>query len=366
MSGSATIRMIRLYISMAAPTLFLSSFFQSPPINFHSSEEVEFDILRTDEEVAIVIQDLSTGHRFNSGDIYTNKNFKPPILKEAMALNSWDLIKRTAGDNPFEDVNFRANIVQRAFATIRTMEAKIRRTIELQASQVLQTGIITLIDSNGVALYTLDFKPKATHFPTVGTAWDTGTPDIQGDIDSLAQVIRNDGLEDPNQLIFGSKSWIAFVNDTTIQALADNRRINLITVEPMKPEPGKGGTFMGIVTIGNYRYDMWTYGGRFIDPDTLVKTQFIEDNSCIVRASGARMDATFGNIPNIGRELNITGPALLPELPGRISNGAGAMDLFTNSWLTEGGEQLMVAVGARPLMIPTALDTFGNIDTLVT
>lgn len=366
MSGSSTIRFIRLYISMAAPTLFLSSFFQSPPINFHSSEEVEFDIVRTDEEVAIVIQDLSAGHRFNSGDIYTNKNFKPPILKEAMALNSFDLIKRSAGSNPFEDVDFRSNIMQRAFTTIRTMENKIRRTMELQASQVLQTGIITLIDSNGVALYTLDFKPKSTHFTTSGSAWDTGTPDIQGDINSLAEVVRNDGLEDPNQLLFGAKSWIAFVNDPTIQALADNRRLNLIAVDPMRPEPGKGASFMGIASIGNYRYDLWTYSSRFINPQTLVKTQFIEDTSCIVRVSGARLDATFGNIPNIGRELNVTGPALLPELPGRISNGAGAMDLFTNAWLTEGGEQLMVGVGARPLMIPTAIDTFGNIDTQVT
>jgi len=48
MSGTTTTRMIRAYNQMAQPTLFLSGLFQSPPENFHSSEEVEIDIIRSD------------------------------------------------------------------------------------------------------------------------------------------------------------------------------------------------------------------------------------------------------------------------------------------------------------------------------
>jgi len=363
MSGTTTTRMISAYNQMAAPTLFLSGFFQSPPENFHTSEEVEIDIVRSDEDISVVIQDLSTGYRMNSEDLFTNKAFKPPIYKEALPLNSFDLIKRMPGQNPFESPDFRANVITRMFNGMTKIERKIRRSIELQASQVLQTGVVTLTDSGGVALYTLDYKPKATHFPTAGVSWATATGAQKiADINSLAEVIRDDGLSDPDQLIMGIDAFENFISDAAIQARFDIRRIDLGTISPMEMR-GNGGNFRGIVEIGNYRYDVWTYGGRFKDPQTGTKTQYVDKGKIIVRSSSSRLDATFGAIPNIGALVGGQAITLLPELPGRIPNANGGMDLFTNAWLSQDGEQLFGGVGARPLMIPTAIDTFGTLDT---
>ena len=362
MSDSSTKRMLNAYIQMAGPTMFLSGLFQSPAVNFHTTEEVEIDIIRSDEDVAIVIQDLSTGHRMNGDDLYTNKGFKPPIFKEAVALNAFDLLKRMPGQNPFESPNFRANLITRMFNSMVKIESKIRRALELQASQVLQTGIVTLTDENGVTLYTLDYKPKATHFPTAGIAWGGGTSVPLTDISALAEVIRNDGLGDPDELIFGIDAWNAFQADATVKELLDNRRIDPGAIVPMEKR-NNGGTYRGWIEIGNYRYDMWTYGGRYKHPQTGVKTPYIDGGKVVVRDSSGRLDATFGAIPNIGKLLGEMGPNLLPELPGRISNAAGGMDLHANAWLSENGEQLFGGVGARPLMIPTAIDTYGCLTT---
>lgn len=363
MSGKTTKRMISAYQQMAQPMLFLSGLFQSPPENFHTSEEVEIDIVRSDEDVSIVIQDLSTGYRMNSEDLYTNKGFKPPIHKEALPINSFDLIKRMPGQNPFESPDFRANVILRMFNGMTKVERKIRRAIELQASQVLQTGVVTLVDGSGNALYTLDYKPKATHFPTAGTSWATATGAQKiADINSLAEVIRNDGLADPDQLIMGIDAFENFISDDEIRKRFDIRRMDLGTISPMEMR-GNGGTFRGIVEIGNYRYDVWTYGGRYKDPQTGNKVQFVDPGKIIVRSSSGRLDATFGAIPNIGSMMGGQATSLLPELPGRVSNAAGGMDLFTNAWLSADGEQLFGGVGARPLMIPTAIDTFGCLDT---
>lgn len=363
MSTKTTARMIAVYNQMAQPLMFLSGFFQSPPENFHSSEEVEIDIVRSDEDVSIVVQDLSTGYRMNSEDLYTNKGFKPPVHKEALPINSFDLLKRQPGQNPFQDVNFRANVIERMFKGMRTVESKIRRAIELQASQVLQTGIVTLTDSAGNALYTLDFKPKSSHFPTAGTSWATATGAQKiADINALAEQVRDDGLADPDQLIFGVDAFENFISDAAVQARFDIRRLDLGTISPMEMR-GNGGTYRGIVEIGNYRYDVWTYGGRYKDPQTGAKVPYIDPGKVIVRSSNGRMDATFGAIPNIGAEMGAGSRSLLPELPGRISNANGGMDFFTNAWLSPDGEQLFGGVGARPLMIPTAIDTFGCLDT---
>lgn len=362
MSDASTKQMIALYNQQAAPTGFLSSFFQSPARNFHTSEEVEIDVTRGQEEVSVVIEDLSTGYRFNSTDIYTNKNFKPPIHKEAISLNAFDLIQRMPGQDPFQSPDFRSNLIERIFAGAVKIEAKIRRSIELQASQVLQLGVVTLIDENGNARYTIDYKPKATHLVTVGTAWNAGGATIADDIRAISEVIRNDGLADPNQLIMGVNAFEAFVQDADIIQRFETRRANLGAINPMRTD-AEGGHFRGVVEIGNYSYDVWTYGGRFTHPQTGVATQFVTPASCIVRASSGRLDATFGAIPNIRALMGGGASSLLPELPGRITNAAGGMDLFTNAWMSDDGEQVFAGVGARPLMIPTAIDTFGNLAT---
>ncbi len=363
MSGSTTRRMISAYNQSAEPTLFLSGMFASPPQNFHTTEEVEIDIVRCDEDIAIVVQDLSSGYRMNSEDLYTNKGFKPPIHQEAIPINSWDLIKRMPGSDPFQSPDFRASVITRMFDGMRKVERKIRRAIELQAAQVLQTGILTLTDATGAAIYSLDYKPKSSHFPTASVAWGTATTAQKiADVSGLAEVVRNDGLASPDQLIMGIDAFETFIGDAGIQARFDNRRFDMGQIGAMEIR-GNGGSFRGIVELGNYRYDVWTYGGRYKDPQTGAKVLYMDAANVIVRASSGRLDATFGEIPNIGALLGGGSGSLVPELPGRFSNTAGGMDLFTNAWLSADGQQIFGGVGARPLMIPTAVDTYGCLDT---
>lgn len=362
MADSITRRMIAAYEQRSAPTMFFSSFFRTAPENFHSSQEVELDIVRCEEDVSIVIQDLTTGYRKNSDDIYTNKSFVPPIHKESIVLSSSDLLKRMAGKNPYESPDFRADVLMKMFSGMEKVERKIRRSIELQASQVLQTGVVTLTDASGATLYTLNFSPKGTHFPTVATAWDQALADPLGDISSLAEIIRSDGLASPDQLIMGITAFEAFIKNNDVISRFDTRRYELGTIAAARVT-GEGGSYRGTVEVGNYRYDVWTYGGKYKDPQTGLSVDYMDPGKVIVRASTGRLDATFGAIPNIGQIFGGGANRLIPELPSRIASASRGIDLFTNVWMTEDGEHLMGGVGTRPLMIPTAIDTYGCIDT---
>lgn len=360
MSGSKTIKMIEAYFQEASPTMFLSGFFQAPPQNFHESEEVEIDVVRGTEKVAIVVQDLSTGYRLNTLDDYTNKAFKPPVLMESFPIKASDLLKREAGDNPFADVPTQAKLAVRAMRGFRHIEAKIRRTIELQASQILQTGVLTLIDSAGVALYTLNFAPKATHFPTSSVTWGQAGADPLGDIESLTRVIRNDGMVGGGryQMIFGADAWTEFLKDANVQKVYDIRNFEPGVVERMETNSA-GGTYMGTLAINAYKYDLWLYDGVFDHPQTGVKTPYVSPEKVIIKAVNSRLDATFGNIPRIVTPDQ----RLLPLLPSRFSSTNARMDLHTNAWVTPDGMNMFGGVGARPLLVPTAIDTFGCLDT---
>lgn len=359
MSDKSTIRMIRTYKDTAPAVMLFTSLFQAPRVNFHDSEFVEYDIERSGEEIAIVIQDLSAGYRANANDLYTNKRIKPPIFKEKGTLNAFDLLSREAGDNPFQNTGFQVKAAVRTMKLFKKMEKKIRRSIELQASQILQTGTVTLTDSAGTALFTVDYKPKATHFPTAGTAWGAGGDNPLADLEALAEVIRNDGLSDSNELYFGDDAYEAFISDPIVVARLNNRRLNIGSIGPLRTSGNNGRNFRGKIDIGNYQFDMFTYGNRYTDPQTLLKTKYLDPAKVIMMSDDTRLDATFGGIPRFAQPES----RALRYLPNRVSDRNSRLDLFTNAWLSDDGENLTVGLGARPLLIPTAIDTYGCIDT---
>ena len=108
MSDTTTKVMLAAYVEEIEPLGFLAGQFQAPPSNFHASEKVEIDIKRSGKKIAIAVQNLSTGARLNSTDLFTNKDYAPAILREAGSINAHDLLKRDVGQNPFESNDFQA------------------------------------------------------------------------------------------------------------------------------------------------------------------------------------------------------------------------------------------------------------------
>lgn len=358
MSDASTSQMIEMYMEEATAPMFLSGFFRSPPRNFHTTEEVEIDIVRDDEEVAIVITDVSSGARMNESNLYTNKGFKPPIFDEAGAVKAYNLAKRQPGVNPFQSPDYGANAVREAFAIFRKLERKIRRTIELMSSQVLQTATLTLTDKDGNELYVLSFDPKPTHFPTVGTSWGSSGATPFTDLENLSDVVRRDGKREPRQLLYGQQAYRRFVSDSDVQALLDNRRLEMGAIE--RPQPrGMGAKFRGWLAIGHYDFEVWTYDGYYVDPVTGLLKPYIDPDNVIMLSDG-RLDLTYGAIPMVAAP----DPRAMPFLPGRMSSGERGLDLSTNAWITPDNKQLLVSAGTRPLTIPTAIDTFGCLKTV--
>ena len=103
MSDLTTRTMLEDYEDKAgAPMYLTNTHFQSPPRNFFRSEEVEIDIRRGKNEIAVPVQELSSEARHNQRTQSSNKSYKPPVLKEDATVEAWELIKRQPGEHPFE------------------------------------------------------------------------------------------------------------------------------------------------------------------------------------------------------------------------------------------------------------------------
>ncbi len=363
MSDASNSHMIEMYMEEADAPNFLSGFFQSPPRNFHTTEKVEIDIVRNDPDIAIVVQDLRAGARKNEATKYVNKAFTPPIFKEEGEINAFDMIKRMPGQTPFTDPDFAENAGEEAFRIFHRLDQKIHRSVELMAAQVLQTGALTLSDDAGVALYTLDFQPKAAHMATVSVDWavngSTGAP--FADLATLARTLRRDGKKNPNKLLFGSSAIQRFRANADVKAqMQTNFNSQGLGQFTPKLRGADGANYLGWIWIDNYKFDMWGYDGYYKHPQTGTLTPYIDDDNVIMLGDG-RLDLSWGAIPRI------TGPEAraLPFLPTRMSSGEQGLDLTINSWLTPDGEHLMVSAGTRPLTIPTAIDTIGRLNVTV-
>lgn len=349
---------LQLFTQMRSPDGFLSRHFTVKPGGIYNGDKVAIDIERYGEDVAIAIKKC-TGPNLNDFDLFTSKEFEPPAFGEAFPLDVCDLVQRMAGVDPYTDAynEYGAAIVAKMAKGFKLIDDKISRSVELQAAQIMQTGIVTLTDGTGATVYTLDFKPKATHFPTVGTAWATiATADPLGDIEALAKVIRADGKVNPDRLIMGDTALRNFMRNADVQAVLDNRRMEVGLIAPGMED--SGATFYGHVWAGTYKFEIWAYPGTYTDPQTGNSTQYVEADKVIVTSTKTRLDMTSARVPlPLGPDPRIAG-----LLPGRMSSPEGGFDVTPNAYATPNGKQIMGELESRPLLIPVQIDGFGCLD----
>lgn len=364
MSGKATKHMIALLQISLMPVTYLTGKFQAPRRNFYDGKSIEMDIVRSGEDIAPVVTDMSTGSNFSSLKEFTNKEYTAPAFSEAVPIESQELINRQPGEDPFASPSYRAKLNKIVMRNMMPIVEKIRRSVELQASQIFQTGTLTLKNKAGVDAYTVDFKAKASHFPTAAIAWNLPATAVPYDnLEALAEQIRDDGLVDPDVLDFGMDAYTAFINSDQIKGMLDNRRIVIGNVQ-RSAKRGNGSTFRGTIDIGGYTFDMFTYNGRY--RDTAGATQrYIDPGKVIMSTADARMDATFGNIPNIAQELGLSGAMDISRKIGlnRLRSSSSMVDVHPCAYVTPNGKTLYIEASSRPLLIPSEIDSFGCITT---
>lgn len=354
--------MLRLFRSMPNidKNMFLSSFFKTTPEDITDADFITLDIVREDEEMAPVLTDISTGAHVISEDIYTNKTIKPPAIALKEPFNVFDLLNRQPGETEYQaaDGNYQARLRVKIIRSWERMANMIKRTIELQASQVLQTGTLTLPDAAGNPSYVLNYMPKATHFPDAAIAWGAVGSNPLVDINNLAEIIRDDGLVDAKNLIMGPGAFAQFLKNTDVKSLFYQNSFALGTLSPRLL--ASGATIQGFCPVGNYQYNIWTYGGRAISRVTGLKAQYLNVDSCIILPDPEDLDfrLVYGGIPIVVDSV----PEFRDVLPSRVTV-PGAFDFKPRIYMDEPMESVYSEIKSRPLCIPVSIDRYGCIDT---
>jgi len=333
--------------------LFLSSFFGKNPSELvvSTSERVDVDVIRDARRVAVdVIRGAGIGNSNITG-VFTTHEYKVPLYWEETPLTAQQIIKRIAGMNNTDTLDRSAILAYHATNAQREQTLKIIREIERMAAEALQSGTITLINTES-----LDFGKKASHAVTPATKWDAGGNPLT-DIQGLSDTLFHDGKMKPNTIIFGESAWTAFLTNAAVIAYLDNRRIEAGKIDPT--EIPKGATFQGRVWIGDYQFDMFTYNDFYMDSSNCA-VPYMTTDTVIVMNRQAYLTKAFGAVellPQYVAEYASRGLPRMPEfVPGEFM--PFAYERPPNA--------LMVGVQSAPLVVPTAIDTIGtlvNVDT---
>lgn len=347
-------KMIERYREIREAEMFLSGFFPVPRGGMSDTEIVAIDVQRYDEQISPVVNTCE-GPTYNTNTQFTTKEFKPPSINEAMPFSCKELLERQPGVDEYAatNVSMQAQFVNQVFDGMLLLEQKMRRNREWQASQILQTGILTLQDENGNNVFTIDYQAKSTHFFAV-TSWAGGGGTPLADLETAADLIRDDSLHDADRAIMGTTALNGFLQNAQVQNQLDNRRFEIGQIAP-RPI-GAGAKFIGVVNVGAYQMEIWIFNGRGITPAG-AQVRFVGVNNVIVMSSDARLDTVFGAVP---RAVPVD-PRFAGFLPDRVSVPT-ATDISPNIYTTADGMETILSLRSRPLLVPVAVDSYVTMD----
>ncbi len=341
---------------------FLSSFFHVTPESFTDAEKADLDEIFEGEEIAPVVTDLSTGAVSLVADKFTNKQIPFPVYAMKSPTQIAALMNRQPGESAYvtEKINWFSRLAAILVRKFGRMTNMIRRSMEQQASQVLQTGDIILTDEDGNQAFRLGLDPSGSHFPTVTTPWGEAGSDPLGDIDALADTIRDDGLVDVENLIFGKNAWINFLKNDWVR---ENLKKDALATGELSPQlRDKGGKFMGYIDYAANRFYFWTYNARYNLFKGDEKIKYVDDDKVIFLPNPNDLDfrRLFGGIPTV--RANATFDTLFGA--DKVNIG-GEYDIRPRVFWSEDNEAYIAEIKSRPLMLPISVSRYGCLTTQI-
>lgn len=329
--GLYTKMLVDVYKERSTPTSFLRSFF---PNVVTPALEVSIEVQRGYEKIAVDVERNSDGNR-NSFTRSTEKIFIPPYFNEYFDATNLQLYDRLYGATEINDAVFAAYVNSVVDASMEC-RAKIERRYELQCSQVLETGIVTIDAGTNI-----DYKRKAaSKVDRSATPWTTGSNSPYTDLENGCIFLRTVGKSDSAifNAVFGSTAWTALLGNSTFTGRNDLFNLRLDSIRPPQRN-SEGAALMGQLVCGSYLVNCWTYP-QYYDNSAGVSTSYINPKVVIMMPEAPKFKMAFGAVPQL----------ITPNTAPRI--GAFIISEYTD----ERKKARDIVTESCGLAIPTAVD----------
>lgn len=375
---------------IAVPTAFQAFFGKPGSETFFSPDAnvVDIDIIRGNERTAALIprgmvsRSLGALQKNQNVEKYTNFSRKYPLAEEEGDLTGDQILNRVAGEQPYDRMDRWARMRKLGLKIHMESIRRIVRLFERLAAQSALTGKMDAILGTSNTDLQYDFRRNTGLTVTPANTWNSGSQDILGDIDGICDKIREFGKVQPNAMFLGGSAMDAFIKDTTVKDVADNRRFDLLDLNSVIPAGyerfvASGWNPRGVLrTPKGYLLYLFTNVDGYIN-EAGTFTQYMPVDEVLITSTMARADRYFGppeTLPLIPQRVQLYqelfgfNPMAAP-MPAKVLNAGAVIDpgmFYCDSYVANDWKKVTIRSQAAPIFATTHTDAFGLLNNLIT
>jgi len=292
--------LIDVYQERIKPTQFLGSFF---PSTTSPTKTVSIEVERGFEKVAVDVVRGTEGNR-NTFSRSTEKIFEPPLWREYFDATQLDLYDRVLGSQGNANKPLFTALMQSVSDRLALLQDKIERAKEVQRAQVLDNGVVTIVQGTNInfarkAASIVDLAAPPSGYGYTTGLWTTGATDVFKQLEAACNFMRTVGKSGDGtyNLICGSGALGALLTNTTF--LTRQNLFSMALDQVTGPQRGAlGMTFHGTLTAGSYKVQLWAYP-QFYDNASGVSTPYIAENKAILIPTKPRFVTAHAAVPQL-------------------------------------------------------------------
>lgn len=313
--------------------------------------EVDVEVQRDNDLIAVDVVRFTEGNKNKISKVSEHK-YVPPYFKEDYDFQRDQVYMNTiALGVGMENAQVNAVITRNAFKAVEKNRDKVVRAIRKQQADVLQTGIVSLVNGDNI-----DYRRKATSIVNVsdgaGEYWSTAasaTPitDIRKGMDFLRNV-GNSGGSSVN-VVMRSAAFEAFLASAQVKEQGSNviQQIQRINIGMPQFEGVSGFAHQGMIAAGDFTVNLWTYNEKYTDANGATQYYLAED-LVVMLPDDFQGKTIFGGLPTLN---STTVGGVSVDVPGIVE-----ANYLIRSYSDKKTLSSTIELTSAPLVVPFTID----------
>lgn len=315
---------------------FLKSLFFGGAAKPYTTENIDIDIQTGGRRAAEYTNRKGPGKAVDRVG-FTTYHFTPPQVAPKMSITIDDIQTRLPGEHIYAEQSPESRAAALLGADLAELDAMITRREELMVRDALINGAI-VADGDDVA-QTITFPARHASLTlgllAAGDRWDAATADPLRDLRAWRRAIAAQTGLSGNVLIMGSDAIDELLAATAVQAMLDNRRMDLGQIGDQLLNAGASyvGRLQGI--------DLWGYEELDASGDPLISAKTV-----LMGSTMADCRMCYGAVAVATGDGDAARIALVPS------------ERVPESWVEKKPAVRWLQISSRPLPVPVQVNGF--------